>query len=353
MMDSVTPKNGTKIASERPLFSSRGALVGCLAGLALLGTIPLLIDPSPVAYWLGLLTQVGYFGIAAIGLNLLVGCSGQLSFVHGALVGFGAFTSEFLVTTMGVPLPLSVPIAGIATGLLGIFVALPAYRLTALRMAVATIAMQFILQDIFLRVEWLSFLASDAPAADYRFFGIALSDERNYYYFVLFFVVVMTLFAGNLMRSRDGRALLALRDHAQAAASVGISLNHYRALAFVIAAFYAGIGGALMAHSVTAVAAESFNLLLSIIFIAVVVIGGLGSVLGSLLGTVFVVLLPELLQWILQSVSTERSGAPHSANPVYLREMAIGLAIALFLYFEPKGLVGIWACIKARFRAGT
>lgn len=338
--------NGT---SSHVPSASRSTLIACAIGLALLCALPFLLDQTPTStYWLGLLTQVGYFGIAAIGLNILVGCSGQLSFVHGALLGFGAFTAEYLVGNLGLPPLLAVPLAGVATAMLGFIIALPVYRLSALYMAITTIALQFILQDVFLRVEWLSFLAPDAQGADYSLFGISLSDENNYYYFVLCLVVVMTIFAANLMRSRDGRALLALRDHPASAASLGIHLNHYRALAFTVAAFYAGIAGALMAHSGNAVAADSFNLLLSIILLAVVMIGGLGSVAGALLGTLFVVLLPELLQWLLQSFDAERSVTAANAGSVYAREMAIGLAIALVLVFEPRGLVAIWSRLKTR-----
>ena len=200
------------------------------------------------SYWLALVIQIAYYGIAALGLNILVGFTGQISLGHSAFFGFGAFMSAYLSGKHGVPVALSIPLAGIATGLLGVIVGLPAARLKGLYLAIATLASQFVLQDFFSRAGWFTGGASGANAAPFSLFGLTLSGDRKYYYVVLFYLVIMYVFAANLVRTRDGRAMVAVRDHYLSAEIMGINLTYYRILAFGISSLYAGIGGALMAH---------------------------------------------------------------------------------------------------------
>ena len=256
------------------------------------------------SYWLALVIQIAYYGIAALGLNILVGYTGQISLGHSAFFGFGAFMSAYLSGKHGVPVALSIPLAGIATGLLGVIVGLPAARLKGLYLAIATLASQFVLQDFFSRADWFTGGASGANAAPFSLFGLTLSGDRKYYYVVLFYLVIMYVFAANLVRTRDGRAMVAVRDHYLSAEIMGINLTYYRILAFGISSLYAGIGGALMAHYTSFVSAEAFDLLLSINFLAMIIIGGLGSVMGSLMGTVFILVLPEFMQGIVRFVQS-------------------------------------------------
>ena len=158
--------------------------------------------------------------------------------------------------------------------------------------------------------------------------------------------------AANLMRSRDGRALIAVRDHYLSAELMGINLAYYRTLSFGIASFYAGIAGALYAHYLLFVSVEAFNILFSIQFLAMVIIGGLGSVMGSLMGAAFMVLLPEVVQSAAQALQGSAiDTALALGNSInFLREMAIGAAIILFLVFEPDGLAHRWRLIKAYWK---
>ena len=253
---------------------------------------------------------------------------------------------------MGLPVYLSIPLAGVMTAILGIIVGLPAARLKGLYLAIATLASQFVLQDFFSRAEWFTGGASGSNALSFKILGLTLSGDRGYYYVVLFFVVVMYVLAANLMRTRDGRAMIAVRDHYLSAEIMGINLTYYRILAFAISSFYAGIGGALMAHYTGFVSAEAFDLLLSINFLAMIIIGGLGSVMGSLMGTVFILLLPEFMQGsvgFIQKLGIGQSAA-FTEGLAYLKEMAIGLAIVLFLIFEPDGLSARWRKIKAYWK---
>ena len=344
----------TSYQADRTIFPARGSAIACVIGLVVLCVLPLHIGATPLvsSYWLALVIKIAFYGIAALGLNILVGFTGQISLGHSAFFGFGAFMSAYLSGKHGVPVALSIPAAGIATGFLGVIVGLPAARLKGLYLAIATLASQFVLQDFFSRAEWFTGGAAGANAPPFSLFGLQLSGDRKYYYVVLFYLVVMYIFAANLMRTRDGRAMVAVRDHYLSAEVMGINLTYYRILAFGISSLYAGIAGALMAHYTSFVSAEAFDLLLSINFLAMIIIGGLGSVMGSLMGTVFILYLPELMQsivrWVQSMGFTQSAG--FTEGLAYIKEMAIGLAIVLFLIFEPDGLAARWRKIKAYWK---
>jgi branched-chain amino acid transport system permease protein len=344
----------TTYPADRTVFPTRGSRNALLLGLFLLCLLPLQIGGVSLvsSYWLALVIQIAIYGIAALGLNILVGFTGQISLGHAAFFGFGAFASAYFSGKHGVPVALSIPLAGVATALVGLIVGLPAGRLKGLYLAIATLASQFVLQDFFGRAEWFTGGAAGASANSYNLFGVSLSGDRKYIYVVLAHLVVMYLFAANLMRTRDGRAMVAVRDHYLSAEIMGINLTYYRILAFGISSFYAGIGGALMAHYTGFVSAEAFDLLLSINFLAMVIIGGLGSVMGSLMGAAFILYLPEFMQSIVRFIQGLGIGqsAAFTEGLAYMKEMAIGLAIVLFLVFEPDGLAARWRKIKAYWK---
>jgi branched-chain amino acid transport system permease protein len=344
----------TTYKSDKTIFPTRASGTAVMVGIGLLCLLPLQITGMPVvpSYWLALFIQIAIYGIAALGLNILVGFTGQISLGHAAFFGFGAFMSAYLSGKLGVPVALSIPLAGIATGLLGVIVGLPAGRLKGLYLAIATLASQFVLQDFFSRAQWFTGGAAGASANDYNLFGLVLSGDRKYFYVVLAHLIVMYLFAANLMRTRDGRAMVAIRDHYLSAEIMGINLTYYRILAFGISSLYAGVGGALLAHYTGFVSSEAFDLLLSVNFLAMVIIGGLGTVMGSLMGAVFILFLPEALQILVRFIQGLGIGqsAAFTEGLAYMKEMAIGLAIVLFLVFEPDGLAARWRKIKAYWK---
>ncbi len=265
--------------------------------MAWVGVGILLVTPLFAGdYVLSQLIVIGIYGIAALGLNVLVGFTGQISLGHSAFFGFGAFASAWLGTAHGVPPLISIPLAGVMTTALGMLFGIPAARLKGLYLAIATLASQFIIEDFFARADWFTGGSSGAPAERASFFGMPLDNDRTYFYLVLFWFVVSYVGVANLMRTRDGRALVAVRDHYLSAEVMGINLTRYRILSFGISSFFAGIGGALYAHYLGFVSAESFTILLSIQFLAMIIIGGLGSVAGSVLGTAFILLLPQVMQ---------------------------------------------------------
>jgi branched-chain amino acid transport system permease protein len=338
----------TTYTADKTIFPTSGSLYACLLGLAIMLLLPLQLN----SYWLAMIIQIAIYGIAALGLNILVGFTGQISLGHAAFFGFGAFTSAYLSGKWGVPVALAIPLAGVVTACVGVVVGLPAARLKGLYLAIATLASQFVLQDFFSRATWFTGGAAGANAEPFNLFGLTLSGDRKYYYVVLFYLVVMYVAAANLMRTRDGRALVAVRDHYLSAEIMGINLTYYRILAFGISSFYAGIGGALMAHYTGFVSGEAFDLLLSVNFLAMIIIGGLGSVMGSLMGTVFIMYLPEFMQGVVRFVQNLgiANSAAFNEGLAYMKEMAIGLAIVLFLVFEPDGLAARWRKIKAYWK---
>ncbi|PLX92657.1 MAG: branched-chain amino acid ABC transporter permease [Desulfuromonas sp.] len=296
------------------------------------------------AYQLNLLIQIGYYGIAALGLNIVVGFTGQISLGHAAFFGLGAFSSAWINSTTGIPVFFCIPLAGLMTMAVGLLVGIPAGRIKGLYLAIATLASQYILEDFFARADWFTGGSAGAMANPFSLFGYQMNSDRSYFYVVLFYVVIMYLAGTNLLRTRDGRAFVAVRDHYLSAEIMGINLNKYRILSFGISSLYAGIGGALFGHYLGFVSAEGFTIMLSIQFLAMVIIGGLGSVMGSMLGTVFMVLLPEVMEFGVHLVGSNNSALTQAL--AYIKEMAIGLAIILFLIFEPDGLSHRWKMIK-------
>ena len=197
------------------------------------------------------------------------------------------------------------------TALVGLIFGLPAARLKGLYLAIATLAAQYILLDFFSRAEWFTGGSVPASADPFSIFGYTLRGDKQYFYVVLAYVVVCYLLVTNLMRTRDGRALVAVRDHYLSAEIMGINLTKYRTLSFGLAAFFAGVGGALYAHYQLGGLQEGFGIDRSIIFLAMIIIGGLGSVMGTLMGTAFMVLLPESMEWLSVALhgSSDRPGA--------------------------------------------
>src|ERR1700752_306228 len=306
--------------------------------MAILGVVLICFAPQLVsAYGLSVLIQIGIFAIAALGLNILVGFTGQISIGHAAFFLFGAFTSAYISNNSPIPVFFAIPLAGVVTALVGLIFGVPAARLKGLYLVIATLAAQYILLDFFSRAEWFSGGTVPASANPFSIFGYTLRGDRQYFYVVLAYVLVCYLLVTNLMRTRDGRALVAIRDHYLSAEIMGINLTKYRTLSFGLAAFFAGVGGALYAHYQEIVSNEGFTIDRSIVFLAMVIIGGLGSVMGTLMGTVFMVLLPEAMEWVsalLRGGPIDQALALRN-NIAFLREIAIGLVIVLFLVFEP------------------
>ena len=350
MANSMIPAGDfrTSYAADTTIFPTATSRNFAIASVILAACAPFFLGD----YWMSMLIAIGIYGIAALGLNVLLGFTGQISIGHAAFFLFGAFTSAYLSSKLSVPTFFAIPLSGVITAIVGLVFGLPAARLKGLYLAIATLAAQYILLDFFARAEWFSGGSVPATAEPFSIFGYMVSGDHQYFYVVLAYVVISFLLVTNLMRSRDGRALIAVRDHYLSAEIMGINLTKYRTLSFGIAAFFAGIGGALYAHYQLVVSYEGFGIERSILFLAMVIIGGLGSIMGTLMGTAFVVLLPEAMEWLSAAL---RGGLIDQTlglknNITFLREIAIGAIIIAFLVFEPDGLAHRWHQIKAYWK---
>src|SRR5205085_5215046 len=246
----------TSYAADTTIFPTATSRNVAIAAIVLACFAPMVLSQ----YWLSILIQIGISAIAALGLNVLVGFTGQISIGHAAFFGFGAFTSAYLSNRFAIPVFFCIPLAGVVTAGVGLIFGLPAARLKGLYLAIATLAAQYILLDFFSRAEWFTGGSVPASAEPFSIFGYTFRGDKQYFYVVLAYLVVSFLLVTNLMRTRDGRALVAIRDHYLSAEIMGINLTKYRTLSFGLAAFFAGIAGALYAHYQLVVSNEGFGI---------------------------------------------------------------------------------------------
>ena len=286
------------------------------------------------------LTFICMYSVATVGLMLLTGYTGQVSMGHAAFFGIGAFTSAIL-SSKGVPFVLALPSAGLLAGVVGIFIGLPALRLSGLYLAIATMGFGFIVEEILVRWESLTRgnmgMMVDPPSIG----PLIFESETSYYYLTLVVLILTILAARNILRSPTGRALIAIRDSEVAAQAMGISMAKYKTMAFAISAFFTGVAGSLYAHKLTFINPESFTILVSIEFLAMIIIGGLGSLHGAVFGAAFIIFLPQLI------IMTRDYMPKYLADQTGLEPVLYGLMIILFILFEPMGIYGRWR--KTRF----
>ncbi len=334
----------TSYEKDSEIFQTPFIKVCMALFLALLLALPYLLKGE----YLWVVLQIVIAAIGAVGLNILTGFTGQISLGQGAFLGVGAYTSAYITAKMGLSFWVGVPAAGIVTAMAGMIFGIPSLRLKGLYLAIATLASQFILEWIFVRWEPVTGGSYGIVVSRPSIGGFTFASDGSYYYVVLAFAVVMILFATNLIRTKTGRAFMAVRDHYISAEIMGINLYKYRLLSFGISSFYAGVAGALYGHSLNFVSSEQFNIWVSIVYLAMIIIGGLGSIIGSIFGAVFMMLLPKLLSVVTTSVSAD---FPSLAKLAISFEQGIfGLIIVLFLIFEPDGLAHRWKLVKAYWK---
>lgn len=314
--------------------------------LGILAALLVVLPAWANGYIISLACMVGIHIIAATGLNLMTGFTGLISLGHAAIMGVGCYTAAWLAQR-GVPVGLTLPAAGLMAALLGGIAGLPSMRIKGLYLAVATLAMQFVLEYVFREWEPVTGGVRGVNVPSASVFGIALNNDFRMYALIMPVAVVLLVAARNLFRTRVGRAFIAIRDKDISAEVLGINLTRYKLAAFAIGSFYAGVAGALLGYFYRAMTPEYFTLQLSIFYLAVVIVGGLGSLLGTIFGALFMTMIPELLRYFVSLAAQWHPGATEILSPI--QQVVFGLLIIGFLVYEPHGLVVIWRRIRRFF----
>jgi len=335
----------TRYAQETAVFPNDvGRLVLGLGLIVWFLGVPAVAGP----YLLALANLTGIAIIGATGLNLLTGYTGQISVGHGAFMGVGAYAAALLAVRAHLPFWLAVPLAGLVTAGAGAFFGIPSLRLKGLYLAIATLAAQFILEYVFLHWDWLTRGTSGLPVPPAAIGRWMVRGERPFFWVIGLCVVLITCLNLNLLRTRVGRAFGAIRDNDRAAAAIGIHLFGHKVLAFFLSAFMVGVAGALYAYYLGVVTPGKFTLGLSIDYLAMGIVGGLGTVLGPFYGAVVITLLPEALRALSQALSGVFPNIATALNA--LRDVVFGAVIIGFLIFEPEGLADRWRVMRAYFK---
>jgi branched-chain amino acid transport system permease protein len=296
---------------------------------------------------LNLFNLILIYIVGAHGLNLLTGYTGQISLGHGAFMGVGAYTVGILAN-LGWPFWLALPAAGLMAAAVGMIFGIPSLRLRGLYLAIATMAAQFILDYAMRNWTALTGGSSGLTVPQAELAGFSFDSDFRFYFLALAFAAGATMYLKNLSRTRTGRAFVAVRDRYLSAEVIGVNLFKYRIMSFGISSFMVGIAGGLWAYYITIISDEHFTMWLSVQYLAMIIVGGMGSVLGSIFWVVFMVTLPEIL---LIPAEAMTNVFPHIFGIfASLRELLFGLIVIAFLIFEPDGLAARWHTVRAYWK---
>jgi branched-chain amino acid transport system permease protein len=319
---------------------------------ALAALFAVIVPLAMSEYYLSLLNLILIAVVGALGLNILVGYTGQISIGHGALMSVGAYTAANLITRLDAPFWLALPAGGAMAAAIGAVIGIPSLRIKGLYLAIATLAGQLIIEWTINHVPWISGgVQASIEVPRPTVFGAQLRTQTQFYLFLLFFAAVAIVATINLARSRIGRAFVAVRDQDIAAEIIGIDIFRYKLLAFAISSFYAGVTGVLYTYYLGIANYEQFQINVSIDYLAMIIIGGLGSVLGSIFGAIFVTLLPIVTRRMLEGLGGLILSPADLANIIpNLRLVIFGALIIIFLALESEGLSRLWRNIVVYFR---
>lgn len=347
-------------ADDLKLLRSRQSKAA-YAALAVAGFLfPVVVSDD---FWVGMMVGAGIFALGAIGLNLLTGFTGQVSLGHAFFLAAGAYTAVLLGTKHELPLVVWLPAAAVVGGLVGGLVGPFALRLRGNYLAVISLGLIFLGQHVF--ENWDSLTGgpgggpSLAPAAvgpldfnDLEVAGRQYTRNQAFYWLVWGLVTLALVVSKNIVRTRPGRAMQAVRDRDVAAEVIGVSLARYKVGAFVLSSALAAMAGALFAVHQQFIAPDTFNLPMSITFITMIIVGGVGTLFGSVLGALFVNAIPQMVSKYSGSIPFVSQQAGGDGLTVFqLNQVLFGLLIIFFLVVEPRGLAAVWLRLKAYFRA--
>jgi branched-chain amino acid transport system permease protein len=284
-------------------------------------------------YSIFLLSLLAVYALVSLGLNLLMGYTGQIAAGHAGFLAMGAyFTAIIGENLQWLPCPVILLLAGIFTGIIGFLLGIPILRLKGFYIAMATLAFGVVVSEVIL--QWSSLTNGDnglnVPVATIA--GFAFDSDYKLYYLIMPVTLLMTILAKNLVKGYIGRAFIALRESDIAAQTIGIDLARFKTIAFAISAFYTGVAGGLFAYLITFLSPDAFTIELSVDFIAMIVIGGMGSILGSIIGAVILTGMQQVLAGLLD-----------------LQILIFGISLIVFMIFMPRGISGMIYNLKERF----
>ncbi len=317
-------------------------LVLYLILLAVVLAAPFVMD----AFYLGELTNVLVWALAGLGLMILTGHTGQASLGHAAFLALGCYSNIILIEA-GLPFMLAFPLAGLLTGLVGVIIAIPALRLHGIYLAIATLAMSILVDDIIVLTEPWTGGVGGKYAPSVNVFGIMIDrwgTPREFYYLVLGVVVIVTLGYINLLRAPLGRSFIAVRDSEVSAQAMGVDVARTKAISFGLSCAVTGLAGALMGLFAGAFNNETFSVIISIELLMMIVIGGLGSIHGAFFGAIVIGFLPQFL-----SISKEWVGELFGGSTISIPGLefgVFGMILIGFILFEPMGIYGRWFKIR-------
>jgi branched-chain amino acid transport system permease protein len=342
-MTTTTGVYHTTYRADLALRHTRVEYVRLVLALAVVVALPFYVSP----FWLHVLDQIGIAVIGAIGLNILVGYTGQISLGQGGFLAVGAYSAGVVATKSDLSPIVGVLVAVLVTAAVGAFFGLPALRLKGLYLAIATLASQQII--VWLITHW-DFLTGGVDALVLEpatVFGWTPTGDFEWYWVIVSFAALATITATNLFRTSVGRAFVAIRDHDIAAEVIGVDPARYKVLAFAVSSAFVGLAGALTAYWTQILTWERFTLDVSILYLAMIIVGGLGSVSGSIYGAAFMIAIPAYLDQLSLRVSADSILA---TDLPAIKLLIFGLTIVLFLIFEPRGLARIWQRARDYFR---
>ncbi len=294
---------------------------------------------------LGLAIRILIAAVGAIGLNLLTGSTGQISLGQSGFLAAGCYTTGLLIADYNWPPELALPMSGFVTAALSLLVGIPSLRLKGLYLAITTLAFSFIITQFLLFAEPITHGPYGVRIENTTFFGVDLARPTALYYFCLAVLVLVTLGVLNIMRTRVGRAFNAIRDHDIAARAMGVNLTIYKLTAFGASSFIVGLAGGLMAFQFRFINVDIFSVTLAIEALAMIIVGGLGSVAGAIIGAAFIIILPEVVGDAI-ALLPDAVGEVLANGALEVKGLLIGLVIILTLRLEPDGLIGVWRNTK-------
>jgi branched-chain amino acid transport system permease protein len=332
-------------AQDMAILRTKTQWVFLLAFLVLIFAMPLFASNRVVT----IMTIMGISIISVLGLNILTGYCGQISIGHAGFMAVGGYVSAILTAKLGWPFWAALPCAGLGAGLVGIFFGLPSLKIKGFYLIMATVAAQFIIIWVILQFYGVTGGADGMSVPKPAIGSFVFESKASYFYLVVVITCLAVYFAKNIIRTRAGRAFIAIRDNDLAAEVMGVNLWVYKLTAFFIGCVYAGVSGALLIHYYGFISTDNFPFINSVWYLGMLIVGGMGSTTGVIFGVVALKLLDEgvtIFGPMLASIFPAIAAQAAASLGLIMR----GLVIIIFLIFEPRGLVHRWEIVKSYYR---